>query len=80
VVEQWDGAEAGLEKIGTFLHGWSALALLFAGVALWLGYGWWRRHRARAAASRARVAFNAKEERRWQGHRRDRSVTSIRKK
>jgi hypothetical protein len=68
-----------LEKIGTFLHGWSALALLFAGVGLWLGYGW-RRHQARAAASRARVAFNAKEERRWQGHRRDRSVTSIRKK
>jgi len=69
-----------LERIETFLHGWSALALLFAGVGLWLGYGWRRRYRARAAARRARVAFNAKEERRWQGHRRDNSVTSIRKK
>ena len=80
MVGQWDGAEAELEKIETFLHGWSALALLFAGVGLWLGYGWWRSYRARAAASRARVAFNAKEELRWQGHRRDSSVTSIRKK
>ena len=72
--------EARLEQIETFLHGWTALALLFAGVALWLGFGWWQRHRARAAARRARVAFTAKEERRWQGHRRDSSVASIRKK
>jgi hypothetical protein len=59
-----------LSGIDSLLRSPEALWLLFAAVSAWVVLGWGRRSWRRWDAKRRRRAFDAREERRWQGHRR----------